>query len=72
MLYVKLSPNRVFFVNEYWILIPLMIAIDIAIIVKVKKSRAKKKLQSEQLKEKCKQWKIFHIATGNLTAALQI
>jgi len=53
-------------------LIPLMIAIDITIIVRVKKNRAKKKLKSEELKEKCKQWKIFHVATGNLTSALQI
>jgi hypothetical protein len=72
MLYVKLSSNRVVFVNEYWILIPLMIAIDIAIIVKVRRNRAEKKLKEEQLKEKYKQWKIYHTATGNLTAALQI
>lgn len=52
-----------------------MLTIDIAIIVKVKRNRAKKKLkleQSEQLKKKFKQWKIFHIATGNFIAALQI
>jgi hypothetical protein len=74
MLYIKVSANRVFFVNEYWILIPLIIAIDIAIIVKVKvkKNRAKKKLELEQFKRKCNQWKIFHTATGNRIAALQV
>jgi len=45
---------------------------SIAIIVKVKKNRAKKKLKAEELKKKCKQLKIFHTATGNTTAALQI
>jgi hypothetical protein len=72
MLYIKVDENRVVFVSEYWILIPLMIAISIAIIVKVKKNRAKKKLKSEQLKKKCKQRKIFYIATGNIISALQI
>jgi hypothetical protein len=71
-MYIKVSPNRVFFLDEYWILIPLMLAIDIAIIVKVKKNRAKKKLKLKQLKEKCGILKIFHIATGNILAALQI
>jgi hypothetical protein len=70
MLYLKISSNQE--VNEYWILILLMIAINIAIIVKVKKNRAKKKLQSEQFKKKCNQWKIFHTAIGNIIAALQI
>jgi hypothetical protein len=72
MLYIKVSPNRVFFINEYSIWIPLMIVIDIAIIVKVKKNRAKKKLELEQFKKKCEQWKIFHTATGNNIAALQV
>jgi hypothetical protein len=71
MLFIRVSSNRVFFVDEYWILIPLVLALDIAIIIKVKKARAKKKLESEQLKQKSKRWKIFHIATGNFTAALE-
>jgi hypothetical protein len=71
-MYVRVSSNRVFFLNEYWILIPLMIVIDIVIIVKVKKNRAKRKLESAQLKKKCKRWEIFHIATGNLIAALNV
>jgi hypothetical protein len=49
MLFIRVSPNRVFFVNEYWILIPLMLLIDIIVIVKVKKNRANKKLKSEEL-----------------------
>jgi hypothetical protein len=72
MIYLKVTANREFFVSEYWILIPLMIAIDITIIVKVKKNRAKKKLQTQELKKKYNQWKIFHTATGNIRAALQI
>ena len=42
MLYIRVSSSRSFFVNEYWILIPLMIVIDIFIIVKVKKIVLKK------------------------------
>jgi hypothetical protein len=46
MLIIKVSSNRVFLVNEYWILVPIMLLIDIVIIVKVKKNRAKKKLEA--------------------------
>jgi hypothetical protein len=38
----------------------------------VQRKRAKKKLEEEQLKEKYKQWKIYHTAMGNLLAALQV
>jgi len=69
MLCLKVSSNRVFFVNEYWILIPLMIAMSIAIIVKVKKNRAEKKLKAEQLTPKrgikTLKLKLFHIYIKN-------
>ena len=75
MLFIRLTSNRYLLVNEYWILIPVMLAIDIIIIVKGKKNQAKKKLQSEdqseRWKKKCQRWKIFHLATGNLLAALE-
>jgi hypothetical protein len=57
-----------------------MIAVDIAIIVIVKKHRAKKQLldvqaqnlkkKTEQIKKTSLQYKIFHIAMGNVLAAL--
>jgi hypothetical protein len=72
MMCIKLSPNRALFIDEYWILIPLMFAIDMAIIVKVNKNRAEKKRKLEQLKKKWNVLKIFHIATGNIIAALQV
>ena len=72
MLYIRLSSKRYFFVNEYYFLIPLMLAVDIAIIIRVKKKRAKNKVQSEELKRTDKQYKIFHIAMENPIEALQI
>lgn len=75
MLFIRVSPNRVFIFSEYWILVPLMLAIDIAIIVQVKKSRAKKannENKKELYSQKCKQCKIFHLAMNNLLAALEI
>ena len=38
MLYLRISPNRVFIINEYYILIPLMLTIELAIVRKKKKS----------------------------------
>jgi hypothetical protein len=49
-----------------------MILVDIAIIVKVKRIRAKKKLKLEQFKKQSKQWKIFHTATENNLEALKV
>lgn len=72
MLYIQISANRQFLVSEYWILIPLILAVDIGIIVVVKKKRARKQLQLERLKQESKKWKIFYIATGNILAALKI
>jgi len=69
MLYLRISPRWAFIINEYWVLVPLMLAIDIAVIVNVKKNRARKKKQYSQ---KFKQLQIFHIATGNLLAALKV
>jgi hypothetical protein len=72
MLYIRISASRYFLLDELWILIPLILIIDIAIIVKVKKNRAKKKLQSEQLEKKDKPCKILHIAMNTIINARQI
>ena len=75
MLYVRVSPNRLFIISEYWILIPLMLWIDYLIITKVKKSRDKKNIKRDKLKTKktkYKQLKIFHFAMNNIVKVLQI
>lgn len=75
MLFVKINSNRIFLINEFWILIPVAVIIDLIIILKVKKNRSKKKIAAEQKKyqqRKFWEYKIFHIATGNLLAALQM
>lgn len=71
MLYLKLSPDRVWIINEYWIFFPLALAIDIAIILHVKKHRRNQK-QVEQVKKQLRDYKIFHIAMGNFLEALKI
>lgn len=40
MILIRVSSNRLFIVNEYWILIPLMLYIDHKIIIIMKKNRA--------------------------------
>ena len=51
MLYVKINPNRIFFVSEYWILFPLILSMEIAIVVKIRKNRAQQDLESKKLKK---------------------
>lgn len=65
MLFIRLTSNRYLLVNEYWILIPVMLAIDIIIIVKGKKNQAKKKLQSEDQSER---WKKKMPAMENISS----
>lgn len=66
MLYIRISPNRILFVSEYWILFPLIISIEIAIIARIRKSRVQQDLESEKLKKDFVRWKIFNIATKNI------
>ena len=47
MLYWKVSPYRTFFLNEYWIFIPVMILVDYEIIRRVRKKR----IRDEKLKK---------------------
>lgn len=55
MLYWKYSPNRVFFLNEYWILIPTVILANYLVICQIrwqkKKAREKLKKQIEDAKK---------------------
>ena len=69
MLLIRISSKRMFIVSEYWILIPLILSIEIAIVVKIRKNRAQKHLESEKLKKDFRRWKIFNIALGNILAA---
>lgn len=43
MLYWKCSPNRIFFINEYWIFITSAVLTNYIIIRRVRLNRAKKK-----------------------------
>ena len=70
MIFIRLSPNRIFIVSEYWILIPLILSIGIAIIVKIRKNRAQKHLESEKLKKDFMRWKIFNVALGNIFSSI--
>lgn len=71
MLFVKVSSNRIFFINEYWILIPLVLTVEIAIVLKIRKNRAQKsKGLNENLNEDLRRWKIFHFANRNIFSAL--
>ena len=56
MLYWKVSPYRTFFLNEYWIFIPVMILVDYEIIRRVRKKRIRDK-KLKELKELIKQLK---------------
>lgn len=51
MLIVRLNPNRILIISEYWFLVPLIIAIEIAIIGKIKKNRTQQDLDSQKLKK---------------------
>nr|WPV76516.1 hypothetical protein [Naviculales sp.] len=73
MLYIRVGENRLFIISEYYILIPIMLWIDYLIITKIKKSRQKKNCEiKKNYLTKCKQLKIFHLATSNLVNILQI
>lgn len=50
MLYWKFSPNRIFFLNEYWIFIPSAIVANYFIIGKIRSNKARLK-QLKELKE---------------------
>ena len=67
-MYINVSSNRLFIVDEYWILIPLMLYIDYRIIIKINKARARKK----EIENKYKELKIFAIATGSMMGVLAI
>lgn len=62
MLYVRISSKRMFIISEYWILIALMLAIELAIVRKLKKNRSQNNEKSKQFTK----WKIFNFAVGNL------
>ena len=66
MIIIKVSPNRIFIVSEYWILIPLILSIEIAIVLKIRKNRAQQDLESEKLEKNFIRWKIFNLALGNI------
>ena len=70
MLLIRISSKRMFIVSEYWILIPLILSIEIAIVVKIRKNRAQKHLESEKLKKDFRRWKIFNIALGNIFSSI--
>lgn len=44
MFYWKYSPNRIFFINEYWIFIPLLIGVDYVIIKKIQSNKEQVRL----------------------------
>jgi len=73
MLYIRVSPYRLFIINEYWLLIPSILLIDYLIIIKVRKSRDKKNIKTKKnYQTKLKQLKIFHSAMNNLIDILRI
>lgn len=47
-----------------------MVTIQIIIVKKVRKNRAKEKLQLEQLKKDYTRWKILNVTVGNIIGAL--
>jgi len=70
MLFVRVSPNRILLINEFWILIPAVLTLEIAIVVKVRNNRAQKHLKSKKLKEDLRRWKIFHFANRNIFSSM--
>jgi len=67
MLYWKYSPNRVFFLNEYWILVPTAILANYLVIRQIrcqkKKNRELKKLK-KQIERVKKMRRIVYLAIG--------
>jgi len=70
MIFIRVSPNRIFIVSEYWILIPLIISIEIAILVKIRKNRAQQDLESEKLKKDFIRWRVLNAAIGNIFSSI--
>jgi len=69
MLYIRLTANRTLIINEYWILIPLVIGIDYLIITQVENYRSRKKQNKKEKNKKkiknCRQLKIYHLALSS-------
>lgn len=63
MWYIRISSKQMFIISEYWILIPLMVTIELAIARKLRKNRSQNNDKSKQFTK----WKIFHFAIGNLS-----
>jgi len=75
MLYIRFSPNRLFIINEYWLLVPPMLVIDYLIItqiIKIKKSKDKNIKSKKDYQTKYQQLKIFHLAMNNIVDILRI
>lgn len=47
MLFWKYSPNRTFFLNEYWVIVPLVIIINYKIISKIRSQKERIRLLKE-------------------------
>lgn len=56
MLYWKFSPNRVFFLNEYWILVPTAVFVNYLVIRQIR-SRKKQMEELKILREQIEQYK---------------
>jgi len=52
MLYYRYSANRIFFLNEYWVLVPVGIAIDYFFIRRILLNRQKKRLIEQEIARK--------------------
>nr|YP_009029040.1 hypothetical protein [Cylindrotheca closterium]AGH28579.1 hypothetical protein [Cylindrotheca closterium] len=72
MIFIRVSSNRIFIISEYWILLPLIISIEIAIVVKIRKNRAQQDLESKKLKKDFVRWKIFNVAIENIFNSIYI
>lgn len=70
MLYIQVSSKRIFIISEYWIFIPLLVAINIVIVQKLNKHSTKEELNLEQEHRRWKAFKIFNIAIGNIQTNL--
>jgi len=70
MLYIRVNPDRIFIVSEYWILIPLIVSIEIAIVVRIRKNRAQHDIISKKLKKDFIRWKIFNVTIGNVFSSI--
>src|SRR5210317_53792 len=68
MLLIRISSKRVWVISEYYILIPLMLAIEIAIARKLKKNWSQNNDKSKQFTKR----KIFYFAIGRLRGGNEI